>query len=145
MVAEDDAVIADSLAAILKLHGLAVLCEADGRAALETARLIPPEILIAELSLPGMSGLELAAEIARTAPDCNIILFAGPSAIVDPPPSLHELACTFSVLIKPVHPADLLDLVRRLLARSGRTLTPPSSVQGIRPSENPLPRTDPLT
>jgi CheY-like chemotaxis protein len=42
----------------------------NGCDALEIAAVVPPEVLITDLLMPGLSGLDLAIEIRRTVPDC---------------------------------------------------------------------------
>jgi DNA-binding response OmpR family regulator len=125
LVAHEDPMIADSLAAILDVVGLAVLTAPDGYAALETARIIPPEILIADLMMTGMTGLELARHVTRFAPDCGVILFVGNSAFPDLNASMRELGCDFRILFKPVHPANLHRAVIELLGPRGHQLSVP--------------------
>lgn len=63
-------------------HGLAVAGEAaDGPEALERWRAEQPEVVVLDQRMPGMTGLEVAAEILRERPDQAIILF---SAYLDP-------------------------------------------------------------
>ena len=94
LVVDDEPIITDTLAAILNANGIAALsayCPID---ALESALLMPPNILITDLSMPGMDGLELAVQVTRAAPDCEVILFSGHVSMCDMAP-----ACMPSIAI----------------------------------------------
>lgn len=129
LVADDDPMITATLAAILNVSGLATLTAQDGLGALEIATLIPPEILITDLVLPGLSGFDLAARVTRNAPDCDVIVFVGSTAPPGVSAAMATLRCNFKILLKPVHPADLLQAVFALLVPHGNILTPPTEVR----------------
>jgi CheY-like chemotaxis protein len=80
----------------------------DADSALETALLVPPELLIADVILPGMSGIELAITIRRVFPDCKVVLFSGQAATSDLLAAAGGNGHRFQLLNKPVHPSDLL-------------------------------------
>jgi DNA-binding response OmpR family regulator len=102
LVVDDESAIADTLSEILTLSGYAAMPAYDGEEALETALLMPPELLITDVMLPGMSGIELAISIRRIFPDCRVLLFSGQAA-------------TSELLNKPVYPTDLLRRVSESL------------------------------
>jgi DNA-binding response OmpR family regulator len=136
-VVEDDPILASTVAAILNSNGLAALSATDPFSALDTALVIPPEILIADQVLPGMSGLDLAAHIAPVVPDCDTILFAGQFSAGNLADRVRAPGVRFSYLYKPVHPADLLASVFDILARRGHPLALPKPLR--RPSLYDLP------
>jgi DNA-binding NtrC family response regulator len=111
LVVDDEPMITQTLAAILNCSGLAALTAPNGEEALATAIVIPPEILITDMNMPGMNGLELASEITRRYPDCEVILFSGQAATLDLTLQLRNSEFNFVTLVKPVHPVDLLDRV----------------------------------
>jgi DNA-binding NtrC family response regulator len=74
---DDERVVADTLSAILDLHGYAVMTAYDPHSAFEMARLVPPELLITDMAMPRMNGIDLAIKIRLAAPDCEVILFSG--------------------------------------------------------------------
>ena len=114
LVVDDEVLIADSLTEILKRSGYAAIQAYDGESALEAARSMPPDLLISDITLPGMDGFELAIAIRRILPDCKIILSSGQ-------PSTWGLNAAdsaenqFVILTKPVHPKDLLACVAESL------------------------------
>src|ERR1700677_600375 len=83
LVVDDESAIADTLAEILTRSGYTAVPAYDAEDALETALLMPPELLISDVLLPGMSGIELAVTVRRIFPDCKILLFSGQAATAD--------------------------------------------------------------
>jgi CheY-like chemotaxis protein len=115
LVVDDESAIADTLSEILKLSGYAAMPVYDGEEAIETALLMPPELLITDVMLPGMSGIELAIQMRRIFPDCRILLFSGQAATSDLLTSAARAGHRFTLLTKPVHPTDLLRRVSESL------------------------------
>lgn len=118
LVVDDESAIADTLAEILSLSGYAAMPVYDGEEALETALLTPPELLITDVMLPGMSGIELAITMRRIFPDCRVLLFSGQAATTDLLLSAKHSGHEFTLLSKPVYPTDLL---RRVSESFGST------------------------
>jgi len=108
LVVADESTIADTLTEILNRSGYAAMAAYDGESALETALLMPPELLITDVVLPEMSGIELAVTMRRVFPECKIILFSGQACTADLLQSANREGHHFSLLSKPVHPSDLL-------------------------------------
>ncbi len=124
LIVDDEPVITETLAAILNGSGIAAMTASNGNAALETALLIPPDILITDLAMPGISGLELAVELTRRHPACEVIVFSGHAMASDLAASAAQAGAGFATLVKPVHPVDLLSCVFEALGRKGCTLIP---------------------
>jgi len=108
LVVDDERVIADTLAAILTQCGFAAMTAYDGPAALEMAALVPPELVITDVVMPGMSGIDLAIQLRASICDCAVILFSGSATTADLLASARIDGHEFVILTKPVHPADLL-------------------------------------
>ncbi len=117
LVVDDESAIADTLTEILSRSGYAAMASYDGNDALETALLTPPEMLITDVILPGMSGVELAITMRRIFPDCKILLFSGQASTADLLASAKSQGHHFTLLSKPVHPRDLLACVADALKR----------------------------
>jgi CheY-like chemotaxis protein len=83
----------------------------DAEEALETALLTPPELLITDVILPGMSGIELAITIGRIFPDCEILLCSGQAAALDLMDKAKSAGHRFTLLAKPVPPKEILTRV----------------------------------
>ena len=108
LVVDDESVIADTLAEILSRSGYKGIAAYDADSALETALLRPPEMLITDVVLPGMTGIELAIKMRRIFPECRIILFSGQASTADLLASARADGHHFTLLNKPLHPQDLL-------------------------------------
>jgi DNA-binding response OmpR family regulator len=108
LVVDDESAIADTLAEILSRSGYAALTAYDAEEALESAMMTPPEMLITDVVLPGMSGIELGIKMRRMFPDCKILLFSGQAATVDLLSTANGAGHHFNLLHKPIHPKDLL-------------------------------------
>jgi DNA-binding response OmpR family regulator len=108
LVVDDEPVIADTLVEILKRSGYAAIAAYDGEDALETALLMPPEMVITDVLLPGISGIEVATTLRRKLPECKIMLLSGQAGTSTAAGSTSSLENGFEVIDKPVHPTDLL-------------------------------------
>ncbi|GIH05378.1 DNA-binding response regulator [Rhizocola hellebori] len=76
VVADDHPVVRDGLAALLKFTpGITVAdTVADGRAALRAAVMLQPDVLVMDIQMPGLNGVEATAEISRAAPKVAILM-----------------------------------------------------------------------
>ena len=83
LVVDDEIAIADTLAIILSKNGFAAITAYDGKSALEIARVIPPDLLLSDVAMPEMTGVELAITLHEQIPDCRVLLFSGQSLTVD--------------------------------------------------------------
>ena len=119
LVVDDECVIADTLAKVLTLSGYAAIAAYDADGALETALQSPPELLISDVVLPGMNGIQLATTIKRIFPECKILLFSGQASTVDLMAAASRDGHRFTLLKKPVPPKDLLAMVAEHLNPKG--------------------------
>jgi DNA-binding response OmpR family regulator len=118
LIVDDERVIADTLSIILKKNGFATLTVYDGKAALELAKAELPDLLISDVVMPGMSGIELAISLTQNVPECKILLFSGQAATVDLLAKAREMGHNFTTLTKPVHPKDMLRRISECLEAS---------------------------
>jgi DNA-binding response OmpR family regulator len=108
LIVDDEAIIADTLVAILAHNRIAAMAAYNGKSALEIARVIPPDLLLSDVVMPDMSGIDLAIAIREAIPDCKVLLFSGQAATVDLLGRAREAGHNFTTLEKPIHPTDLL-------------------------------------
>lgn len=108
LIADDEPMIADTLATIVALHGYEARTAYDGREAVETARHWPPNILLTDVLMPVMGGIEAAIAICRMLPDCRVVLLSGVASITDLAGELQRRGYDFEILRKPIPPEDLL-------------------------------------
>lgn len=108
LVVDDERIIADTLALILEGAGIAASAAYDAKSALQSARIVPPNVLITDVDMPGMNGIDLAITLQKEIPDCKVLLFSGKSTTAPMLQRAREEGYDFSVLTKPIYPTDLL-------------------------------------
>jgi CheY-like chemotaxis protein len=82
-VVDDEQLIAYTLAVILKMSGYASLAFTDPLEALKTSESLTPELLITDVMMPQLNGIELAIKIKAKCPECKVLLFSGTAATAD--------------------------------------------------------------
>jgi DNA-binding NtrC family response regulator len=117
LVVDDERIIADTLGAILDLSGYAPLVAYNAKSALEFAQVIPPDLLISDVVMPGMGGVELAMALSQIVPSCKVLLFSGQAATLDLLSAARSAGFNFPALTKPVHPTAMLAHVSALIPR----------------------------
>ena len=108
LVVDDEKVIADTLAIILNQHGYDASPVYTGTAAVERARNVRPDLIISDVIMPDMNGIEAAISIRRFLPECKILLFSGQAATANLLETARAQGHEFEILAKPIHPQDLL-------------------------------------
>jgi CheY-like chemotaxis protein len=108
LIVDSDSAAADSLAETLSQHGFAAVAAYNGPQAIETVLLMPPELLIADVQLPGTTGIELASAVKDVFPECEAILLSAQDSLQQLPESARRDWDQFVVLNKPVRAVDLL-------------------------------------
>jgi CheY-like chemotaxis protein len=108
LVVDDEAVIADTRAMILEHNSMTALVAYDGKRALEIAKTIPPDMLLSDVVMPGMNGIDLAMTIRQIIPSCSILLFSGQASTADLLETARGAGQEFIILPKPLHPTEWL-------------------------------------
>ncbi|HUO60634.1 MAG TPA: response regulator [Candidatus Acidoferrales bacterium] len=112
LVVDDERVIADTLAIILNQHGFDATAVYTGTGAVERARSEQPDLIISDVIMPDMNGIEAAINIRSFLPTCKILLFSGQASTADLLERARAQGHQFEILAKPVHPQDLLAKLR---------------------------------
>jgi CheY-like chemotaxis protein len=131
-VVDDEPVIACTLAAILSLNGYQVKSFTSPREALEAAHWGAPDLLISDVAMPGITGIDLAIRIKARCPSCKILLFSGQAATQDLLQDARSRGHDFPLLEKPIHPSQLLSQLEALVEDQGL-----SSKVIVLPSQGP--------
>ena len=108
LVVDDERVIADTLAIILGQNGYETTVAYTGKEAVEKVRTVQPNLIISDVIMPDMNGIDAAIQIRKMLPQCKILLFSGQAATADLLENARQQGHEFEILAKPVHPADLL-------------------------------------
>ncbi|MGA3130934.1 MAG: response regulator [Terracidiphilus sp.] len=115
-VVDDEDVIATTLAMILRLQGgFCARSFNQPQDALEAAQLEAPDLLISDVVMPQISGIDLAIRVRECCPDCKVLLFSGQASTAYLLEAAKADGHDFDFLTKPVHPTDLLIKIRSLI------------------------------
>ena len=114
LIVDDEEIIADTLSLILNESGLDARAAYLGETALVLARLLMPDVLISDILMGGMTGIDLAIHVERELPDCRIILYSGQSVTTDLLQTVESEGHRFEFLSKPVHPQVVLNRLASL-------------------------------
>lgn len=112
LVADDEQVIANTLAIILNQAGFDARAVFSGEKAVEAIDSFRPDMLISDVIMTGMTGIEAAIVARSKLPKCKILLFSGQAATADLLEKARQQGHEFEILAKPVHPTDLLAKLR---------------------------------
>jgi CheY-like chemotaxis protein len=115
-VVDDESVIAMTLATILQRSGFEAVSFTAPVEALEAARLEAPELLISDVMMPVLSGVDLAIGVREAAPRCRVLLFSGQASTADLLEEARRRGYDFELLTKPIHPSEFLQRVRLVAA-----------------------------
>ena len=79
-----------------------------GEMAVEATKVLKPDVLIGDVVMGAMSGIEAAIRIHEIVPACRVILFSGQAATADLAQRARSEGHAFEIFAKPVHPQILL-------------------------------------
>jgi DNA-binding response OmpR family regulator len=114
LVVDDEPSLVTVVAGYLAREGYAVDTAADGEAALATARRQPPDVVVLDLMLPGIDGIEVCRQL-RTFSDAYVIMLTARAEEVDKLIGLSVGADDY--LTKPFSPRELVARVKVMLRR----------------------------
>jgi CheY-like chemotaxis protein len=117
-VVDDVEVIASTVARILRTCGIDAVAFNLPADALEAAKLKAPDLLLTDVMMPVMTGIELAILVKEVCPDCKVLLFSGQASTSDLLTKARKDGHNFEILAKPVHPKDLLAKIRSIVPES---------------------------
>jgi two-component system, NtrC family, response regulator AtoC len=115
LIVDDDDSLRESLDLVLSAEGYEVLGAGDGNEALEVLREVPVEIVLCDLRMPGIDGLELLPEVGKRSPDATLILMSAYGT--------EDLAIeamrrgAYDYLAKPFQPSEVLLAIRKARER----------------------------
>ena len=112
LIVDDETTIADTLALILAKAGFQCRVAYHGSAAIDLAPQWNPDILLCDVYMPGLNGIEIAIEIRTLFPQCRILLLSGRAEVDDLLQEARARNFHFDLLVKPVHPAVLLKILQ---------------------------------
>jgi CheY-like chemotaxis protein len=115
LVVDDEQTIANTLSWVLDREGYETRTAYSGEEAIDAVQTFAPDILICDVFMEGISGLDAAIAIRDKYPSCKVLLVSGHVSISDLSQQAAEKGYDFHYLAKPVHPRALLEVLRTLL------------------------------
>jgi two-component system, OmpR family, alkaline phosphatase synthesis response regulator PhoP len=133
LVVDDETNLRHTLAYALRQEGYEVLTAEDGEAALESFKANAPDLVILDLMLPKLDGLEVCRRIRRQS-DVPILMLTARDSELDRVVGLEIGADDY--LVKPFSMRELVARVRAMLRRASRVAEPPTmeviDLEGLR-------------
>jgi DNA-binding response OmpR family regulator len=120
LVVDDEQALADLVASYLTRDGFEVSMAHDGQQAIDQARQVDPDVMVLDLGLPRIDGVEVC-RVVRTFSDCYIIMLTARTEEVDKLIGLSVGADDY--LTKPFSPRELLARVHAMLRRPRASTT----------------------
>jgi CheY-like chemotaxis protein len=107
LVVDDERVIADTLAIILRKFGYEAVACYDGFGALQECESVPPDLVISDVVMPELDGIDMAILIRHRWPACKILLISGVTLGTGPLQRERLEGYDFPLLAKPIRPDEL--------------------------------------
>ncbi len=112
LISDDEHIIADTLALILNKGGFETRAVYTSKNALELASQFQPDMLISDVLMTDINGVDAAIQMRAILPEIRVFLLSGQSATAEMLARSQAQNLGFEVLVKPVHPRDLLEKLR---------------------------------
>ena len=115
LVVDDEPIIRDSLAEFLTKEALRVVTAATGEDALRQLAQSRFDVLICDINLPGLDGLEVLERVGRISPETFVVLITAYATVESAVEAFQKGAHDY--LMKPILFHEVLGKIRRLLAQ----------------------------
>ena len=137
LVVEDNPITRKMLRVVLQTEGYAVIEAPDARAALTAAQTALPDLVLQDLILPDMDGLELVRRLRALAGGAELPILALSGFLSRLEESRTAAAAFTALLVKPIEPGPLIDAIREGSPPAHRRRRPGSAqirADSLRPS-----------
>jgi DNA-binding response OmpR family regulator len=111
LIVDDEKLIANTLAQILNVSGFEARAIFGGENAVSVATQFRPDVLLTDVIMRGISGIEVAMQVSKALPSCRVILFSGQASTVDLLNRAEAQGYSFEIIAKPIHPKELLRML----------------------------------
>lgn len=115
LVVDDEPLIAQTVTAILNTHGFEAMEAISGEEALQIARTFQPDIVLSDVLMPCMTGVDLGMRLRHEFPQTRVLLFSGQAATSELMRRAEEQGYHFELFPKPIHPDELIARLRGLV------------------------------
>jgi CheY-like chemotaxis protein len=117
LVVDDERTVADSTVLVFTAHGHSAKAAYSGADALRLVREFQPDLLLADVKMTGMTGIDLAIQTCGEMPGCKILLISGQAETADMLDDARLRGYQFEIVAKPVSPplliAKALEMTKR--------------------------------
>lgn len=114
LVVDDNKVIADTTSAILNRFGFYATTAYDGVTALRLAAESSPDILLTDIVMPIVNGVDLAISVRKMLPETAVLLFSSQAATEDLLEDARQRGYSFDIVGKPIQPEELVYHLNRV-------------------------------
>ncbi|HUD55882.1 MAG TPA: response regulator [Terracidiphilus sp.] len=111
LIVDDEQMIASTLAQILNGSGFEARAVFSGEHAVPEASEFRPDVLLTDVIMRGISGIDVAMQVSKVLPACRVILFSGQASTADLLDRAQAEGYSFEVIAKPIHPIELLRML----------------------------------
>jgi DNA-binding response OmpR family regulator len=115
LIVDDERVIADTLQGIFAQAHYESRAAYSAQQAIDEAKVWSPDLVIVDVILPGMNGIDLAVVLRALCPNARILLFSGQTAATDLLDQVHQDGHSFDVVTGPLESPALVNFASRLL------------------------------
>ena len=115
LVVDDEEIVRESLCGWLQEDGYMVESAPDGKVAIERMRSEPWAVLLVDLKMPGIDGLQVLEEAKKLQPEASVIIMTA-YATVDTAVKAIKIGA-YDYLVKPLRPEELSSMMERLIAQ----------------------------
>ncbi|HEV2136517.1 MAG TPA: response regulator [Terracidiphilus sp.] len=125
LIVDDESSVADSLALVFSTQGYDSRVAYSAEHAADIISQWQPGLIILDVMLPGMNGIDFAIQLKSSCPTCRVLLFSGQENTAALVQEAIEKGHVLTILAKPVDPKSFLDEAARLAAAE----LPPSTLE----------------
>lgn len=115
LIVDDEEIVATTLQLIFSAKGYEARTAYSAEGAVEVLAEWVPDLMVIDVILPGMNGVELAVKVKEQFPTCRTLLVSGQAVTADLLIEAKSDGHCFEILAKPVHPEEMLGAAARLL------------------------------
>jgi DNA-binding NtrC family response regulator len=109
LIVDDEKTIADTLAMVFKIKGHEAMAAYSAESAVAAIESFEPDVVLSDVIMGKMTGVDLAIYLSKARPDCKVILFSGQTDTANLLSEANRKGHAFRLLAKPIHPEKLLE------------------------------------
>jgi CheY-like chemotaxis protein len=108
LVVDDDQTVAETLAMVLNISGFEAVTAFSGEQAIDLARLASYDMLVTDVMMEPLNGIEAALAITQIQPQCKVLLVSGNERTAQLLQEAQSAGHDFNIFAKPIHPTVMI-------------------------------------